>query len=147
MNLQLQDRVALVTGASEGIGAGMVRVFAAQGVTVVATARREDRLLALADEIAKSGGIRPYVIAADITDAGALDSLLAQVQQRFGTIDIVINAVAGSSNRTERRRRGLGRGFCPEFHAGASGHPRTAARYAGAGMGPDHQHQRLDGAA
>jgi 3-oxoacyl-[acyl-carrier protein] reductase len=68
MNLQLQDRVALVTGASEGIGAGMVRVFAAQGVTVVATARREDRLLALADEIAKSGGIRPYVIAADITD-------------------------------------------------------------------------------
>jgi 3-oxoacyl-[acyl-carrier protein] reductase len=72
--------------------AGMVRVFAAQGVTVVATARREDRLLALADEIAKSGGVRPYVIAADITDAGALDSLLAQVQQRFGTIDIVINA-------------------------------------------------------
>ncbi|HFJ4331966.1 SDR family NAD(P)-dependent oxidoreductase [Serratia liquefaciens] len=96
MNLQLQDRVALVTGASEGIGAGMVRVFAAQGVTVVATARREDRLLALADEIAKSGGIRPYVIAADITDAGALDSLLAQVQQRFGTIDIVINAVGGA---------------------------------------------------
>jgi len=96
MDLQLRDRIALVTGASEGIGAGMVRVLAAQGVTVVATARREDRLLALADEVERSGAPRPYAIAADITDAAALDSLLAQAARLAGTIDILINAVGGA---------------------------------------------------
>ncbi|MEE4408882.1 MULTISPECIES: SDR family NAD(P)-dependent oxidoreductase [unclassified Serratia (in: enterobacteria)] len=96
MDLQLQDRVALITGASEGIGAGMVRVLAAQGVTVVATARREDRLLALADEVERSGARRPYAIAADITDATALDSMLAQAARQVGTIDILINAVGGA---------------------------------------------------
>ncbi|UTN96822.1 SDR family NAD(P)-dependent oxidoreductase [Serratia plymuthica] len=96
MYLQLQDRVALVTGASEGIGAGMVRVLAAQGVTVVATARREERLLALADEVERSGAPRPYAIAADITDAAPLDSMLAQAARLVGTIDILINAVGGA---------------------------------------------------
>lgn len=96
MDLQLRDRIALVTGASEGIGAGMVRVLAAQGVTVVATARREDRLLALADEVERSGAPRPYAIAADITDAAALDSMLAQATRQVGTIDILINAVGGA---------------------------------------------------
>ncbi|MGQ8708136.1 SDR family NAD(P)-dependent oxidoreductase [Serratia sp. TSA_198.1] len=96
MDLQLRDRIALVTGASEGIGAGMVRVLAAQGVTVVATARREERLLALADEVERSGGTRPYAIAVDITDAAALDSMLAQAARLAGTIDILINAVGGA---------------------------------------------------
>ncbi|MBP1132280.1 3-oxoacyl-[acyl-carrier protein] reductase [Serratia sp. PL17] len=96
MYLRLKGRIALVTGASEGIGAGMVRVLAAQGVSVVATARREERLLALADEVEQAGGVRPWVIAADITDAGALDRMLAQAMGRFGTIDIVINAVGGA---------------------------------------------------
>ncbi|OJT40618.1 SDR family NAD(P)-dependent oxidoreductase [Serratia plymuthica] len=96
MDLQLRDRIALVTGASEGIGAGMVRVLAAQGVTVVATARREERLRVLADEVERSGGTRPYAIAADITDAAALDSMLAQAARLAGTIDILINAVGGA---------------------------------------------------
>lgn len=96
MNLHLQGRIALVTGASEGIGAGMVRVLAAQGVIAVATARRADRLQALADEVEQAGGIRPCAIAADITNASALDSMVVQVMQRFGTIDIVINAVGGA---------------------------------------------------
>ncbi|MNG60826.1 3-oxoacyl-[acyl-carrier-protein] reductase FabG [compost metagenome] len=96
MDLQLQGRVALVTGASEGIGAGMVRVLAAQGVTLVATARREERLLALADEVERSGAPRPYTIAADITDAAALDGMLAQAARLVGTIDILINAVGGA---------------------------------------------------
>ncbi|VEA61211.1 3-oxoacyl-[acyl-carrier-protein] reductase FabG [Serratia plymuthica] len=94
--MQLRNRVALVTGASEGIGAGMVRVLAAQGVTVVATARREERLLVLADEVERSGAPRPYAIAADITDAAALDSMLAQAARLVGTIDILINAVGGA---------------------------------------------------
>ncbi|CAI1902164.1 3-oxoacyl-[acyl-carrier-protein] reductase FabG [Serratia grimesii] len=96
MYLHLEGRVALVTGASDGIGAGMVRVLAAEGVSVVATARRDDRLLTLADEIEQAGGIRPYTIAADITDTEALNSMLAQAIARFGTIDIVINAVGGA---------------------------------------------------
>ncbi|CAI0909202.1 3-oxoacyl-[acyl-carrier-protein] reductase FabG [Serratia entomophila] len=93
MNLQLQQRTALVTGASEGIGAGMVRVLAAQGVRVVATARRGDRLQALADEVERQGAVRPQVITADITDAAALAGLAAQALRLMGTIDILINAV------------------------------------------------------
>ncbi|CAI0909466.1 SDR family NAD(P)-dependent oxidoreductase [Serratia ficaria] len=89
MNLRLQQRTALVTGASEGIGAGMVRVLAAEGAAVVATARRGDRLQALADEIERRGDPRPRVIAADVTDARALAEMAAQA----GPIDILINAV------------------------------------------------------
>ncbi|RFS89971.1 SDR family NAD(P)-dependent oxidoreductase [Serratia marcescens] len=93
MNLRLQQRTALVTGASEGIGAGMVRVLAAQGVTVVATARRGDRLLALADKVERQGAVRPQVIAADVTDPDALTELAAQALRQVGTVDILINAV------------------------------------------------------
>ncbi len=93
MNLQLQQRTALVTGASEGIGAGMVRVLAAQGVKVVATARRGDRLQALADEVERQGAARPQVIVADVTEPEALARLAAQALCQVGTVDILINAV------------------------------------------------------
>lgn len=93
MNLQLQQRTALVTGASEGIGAGMVRVLAAQGVKVVATARRGDRLQALADEVERQGAVRPQVIVADVTEPEALARLAAQALRQVGTVDILINAV------------------------------------------------------
>ncbi len=93
MNLQLQHRTALVTGASEGIGAGMVRVLAAQGVKVVATARRGDRLQALADEVERQGAVRPWVAVADVTDPDAITQLAAQALRQAGTVDILINAV------------------------------------------------------
>jgi len=58
--------VTVITGASAGIGAALARVFARHGHALALVARREDRLHALADEIAAAGGARPLVIAADL---------------------------------------------------------------------------------
>jgi len=96
MNLQLQGRTALITGASEGIGRGMVKVLAYQGIKVVAVARRSEQLQALADEVEQQGAIRPVVIATDLTDFKSLTGIAEQAQQSTGTIDILINAVGAS---------------------------------------------------
>jgi len=63
--------VTVITGASAGIGAALARVFARNGHELALVARREDRLRALADEIAAAGGRRPIVIAADLVKPGA----------------------------------------------------------------------------
>ena len=58
--------VTVITGASAGIGAALARVFARHGHELALVARREDRLRALADEIAATGARKPLVIAADL---------------------------------------------------------------------------------
>jgi uncharacterized protein len=63
--------VTVITGASAGIGVALTRVFAQHGHELALIARREDRLHALADEIAAIGARQPIVIAADLLKAGA----------------------------------------------------------------------------
>lgn len=67
--------VAVITGASDGIGAELARVFAANGHEVAVVARRAERLEALADEIAGAGGARPTVVTLDLLADGAADEL------------------------------------------------------------------------
>jgi short-subunit dehydrogenase len=67
--------VALITGASAGIGAELARIFAAHGHDLALVARREARLHALADEIVARGASRPLVIAADLERADAADTI------------------------------------------------------------------------
>ena len=63
--------VTLITGASSGIGVALARVFAREGFALALVARREDRMNALADEIAATGAARPIVIADDLLQPGA----------------------------------------------------------------------------
>jgi short-subunit dehydrogenase len=72
---------AIVTGASEGIGAELARVFAQKGHEVALVARRRDRLEALADEIAASGPRRPTVIELDLLAEGATDILAEKLAE------------------------------------------------------------------
>lgn len=71
--------VTVITGASAGIGAELARVFARNGHELVLVARREERLNALADEIAATGKTRPHVMALDLQERGAADKLQARL--------------------------------------------------------------------
>jgi short-subunit dehydrogenase len=83
--------VALITGASAGIGAELARVFARHGHELVLVARREDRLKALADEIAASGKPRPTVLALDLEKRDAVSSLAGELSSRGLEPQFVVN--------------------------------------------------------
>ena len=83
---RLDGQVALVTGASAGLGARFARVLHAVGATVVVTARRAERLEELAAEL--PGAI---AIAADIADAAARERLVAEAIERAGRVDVLVN--------------------------------------------------------
>src|SRR4051812_12554409 len=83
--------VTLITGASAGIGAALAQVFAANGHELVLAARREQRLLALADAIAVRGGQRPLVLPIDLAQADVADRIGSELATRGLEPDIVIN--------------------------------------------------------
>jgi NADP-dependent 3-hydroxy acid dehydrogenase YdfG len=87
---KLTGTVALVTGASSGIGAATTRQLAALGASVTLVARRRDRLEALAAEIEEAGGTA-LVIEADITDRAQVQGAVDQTVVRFGQLDILVN--------------------------------------------------------
>ena len=82
---------ALVTGASSGIGAAFARELAERGCDLVLTARREDRLRALADELHAKHGIDAQIIAADLSRADAPQQVVEEIARRGLRIDILIN--------------------------------------------------------
>ena len=86
----LTGRVALVTGASSGLGARFAEVLASQGASVVLAARRLDRLEALAEKI-RAGGGRAVAVQMDATDADSLVAAVEAGEQAFGTIDVLVN--------------------------------------------------------
>src|SRR5712672_2763088 len=85
------ERVALITGASAGIGAELARVFASRGHRVALVARRADRLTALAREIVAGGGAAPIVIACDLTQADAGDKIAAALTADGVEVEYVVN--------------------------------------------------------
>lgn len=91
----LKGKVALVTGASDGLGAATVRLFARAGAQVVATARRQERLQLLAEIVARDGGIA-HPEAADLSQDSSVAALIAASLEQFGRIDFVIN-IGGSA--------------------------------------------------
>ena len=96
MDLQLRNKTALVTGGSEGIGKGVARLLAKEGVDVAICSRRKDVLEATAAEIANETGRRIVAIPADLTKDADARSFVEKGHAALGRVDILVNN-AGSS--------------------------------------------------
>jgi 3-oxoacyl-[acyl-carrier protein] reductase len=91
MDLQLSDKVALVTGSAKGVGREIVRAFAREGACVVVNYRSSaERAEVLVEEIRDSGG-RALAIQGDVTDTASIDALAARALEEWGTLDILVN--------------------------------------------------------
>jgi 3-oxoacyl-[acyl-carrier protein] reductase len=96
MDMQLQDKTALVTGASVGIGRSIALTLAAEGVRLAITARRSDKLRELAAEIVAAGGAAPVLIEQDMYADDAAQRLAQAAVAGLGRVDILINNAGGS---------------------------------------------------
>jgi NAD(P)-dependent dehydrogenase (short-subunit alcohol dehydrogenase family) len=94
VNLGLEGRGCVVTGASRGIGRATARILCAEGANVLLVARTEERLLDAADDCAAAGeeaGGRAESLAADLSEPEAAAKVVAEAEQRFGQLDVLVN--------------------------------------------------------
>ena len=87
---KLENRVAIVTGANSGMGAAITRLFAEEGASVVAVARRRDRLQTFVDEVAARGG-RVVAVSGDVSKDEDVRNAVRAAVETFGRLDIVVN--------------------------------------------------------
>jgi NAD(P)-dependent dehydrogenase (short-subunit alcohol dehydrogenase family) len=93
MSTSLQNRVAIITGAGQGLGRAFAKAFAAQGAMPVIAERNAERADAVAAEIAAAGG-RARAIATDVADPESVERMAKAVEAEFGRIDILVNNAA-----------------------------------------------------
>jgi NADP-dependent 3-hydroxy acid dehydrogenase YdfG len=86
----MTDRVAIVTGASSGIGAATAKALVAEGYAVAVAARREERINELAEEISSGGG-KALAVPTDVADADSARSLIETTKFELGRIDVLVN--------------------------------------------------------
>lgn len=129
----LDDTVAIVTGASSGLGAAVARTLADAGASVALVARRRDRLEALTAEI---GGV---AVGCDLLDADALDAVVPEVVDRLGAPTVLVNAagaVAGvdpaEAESAEAMRRTLELNLVAPFRLSQAVFPHLVAAGGGA---------------
>ena len=96
MDLHLNGRICLVTGASSGIGRATAIALAGEGARVVATARTLDALKTLAAAIQAVEGPAPVLLAADLAQDGAAERLAAETLAAVGQVDVLVNNAGGS---------------------------------------------------
>lgn len=89
-SIDLEGRVALITGASSGLGAQFAKTLSKAGACVVLAARRVERLKALRAEI-EAGGGDAHVVSMDVTDIDSIAAAVARAETEVGTLDILIN--------------------------------------------------------
>jgi NADP-dependent 3-hydroxy acid dehydrogenase YdfG len=147
----MKDKVALVTGASSGIGAAAAEMLALEGVVVAAVARRADRLEALVKGIEAAGG-RAAAFAADIANQSEAEAVARQVLARYGRIDILVNSAGimrpGSTEASDPAHwreqfdinvlgtMYLSRAVLPGMRERADGHIVIVSSTAGRSVGP-----------
>ena len=90
VDLQIRGKVALITGASSGLGEAVALALAAEGATIAVAARRLDLLDSVALEAKRRGAAEARAFAADLTAPGAIDTLLREVREQFGDIQILV---------------------------------------------------------
>ena len=96
MDLQLNGKTALVTGASMGIGRAIAKGLAAEGVRVCIAARRRNLLEELAREITSAGGTMPAIVEIDVLPEGAAQRLARAALDNLGNVNILVNSAGGS---------------------------------------------------
>ena len=88
---RLEDKVAIVTGASRGIGREIALLFAREGAKLTITARSQEQLQALSDEIKALGCAEPFLCPLDVKDSEKVDELVDKTLDKYGRIDILVN--------------------------------------------------------
>jgi NAD(P)-dependent dehydrogenase (short-subunit alcohol dehydrogenase family) len=99
MDLQLTDKIVVITGASSGIGRATALTVAAEGGIPILVARSTDKLEKAKAEIEGAGGAA-YVCTADVTDSAAPDRVIATVLEQYGRVDALVNNAGGLHIRT-----------------------------------------------
>ncbi|MBR5421602.1 MAG: SDR family oxidoreductase [Lachnospiraceae bacterium] len=104
----LSGQVAIVTGASGGLGVQMAKALANQGANIVCLARRKEMIDAVAKEISEEFGVKAIGVKCDITDTANVEAAVDEVMKAFGRIDILINnagtgAVANAEDVTDEQ--------------------------------------------
>ena len=94
----LKNRVAVITGASSGLGKQMAYAFAKQGANLVILARRMERLLELKDEL-EQNDIKVLPIKCDVTSTEDIESAAKLAEETFGRIDILVNCAGASKDK------------------------------------------------
>ena len=104
----LKGRVAIITGCSTGLGVQMAKALANQGANIVAVARRQNMIDAVAAEIAQEFGVETLAVRCDITDTEGVNAMVDEVLAKFGRVDILVNnagtgAVAPAEDITDEQ--------------------------------------------
>jgi NAD(P)-dependent dehydrogenase (short-subunit alcohol dehydrogenase family) len=101
VELGLEDKVAVVTGSSKGIGKAITVELARDGCRVVLTARGEKDLEEAAEDVRRTGSVGDVLaVAADVTKADEVERLIDATVARFGTIDVLVNNAGGTGRRS-----------------------------------------------
>lgn len=132
MDLELADKVALVSGGSRGIGKAIARQLALEGADVVIAARDEARLRATAAELREESGRRIVPLMVDTGDGASVAALVAGAITALGRIDILVNAAAQPGGQTAPPRLGeiTDQLFWDDVNVKVLGYVRTAREVA-----------------
>lgn len=95
----LKGQVAVVTGASSGLGKQMARGFAAQGANLAVLARRIERLEEFAKELKKEYGVDVLPVQCDVTSTDSINAAAKKVEKEFGKVDILLNCAGSSKDK------------------------------------------------